>query len=113
MLEYHLTSIFILIYKRITINNGTPHLNPPKNKTKQKSRLGTASNKITGRGGGGASTSFLQDLSPAAEIQGPSTDIEKTTDVVGEAKDKETQAESDLEEEGGDLNSPAYQPTAI
>ena len=56
---------------------------------------------------------LTQDLSAAAKTQGPSTDIEETTEVVDEAKDKETQAESDLEEEDGDLNSPAYHPTPI
>ena len=56
---------------------------------------------------------LTQDLSAAAETQGPSTAIEETTDVVDEVKDKETQAESDLEEEDGDLNSPAYHPTPI
>ena len=40
--------LFLYLYiTRITINDGTPHLKPPK-KPKQKSRLWTASNKITG-----------------------------------------------------------------
>ena len=56
---------------------------------------------------------LTQDLSAAAETQGPSTAIEETADVVDEVKDKETQAESDLEEEDGDLNSPVYHPTPI
>ena len=37
---------------RITINKNAPHLKSPKNQ-KQKSRLGMASNEITGGGGGG------------------------------------------------------------
>ena len=37
------------------MNNGTPHVKITK-EPKQKSRLGTASNKVTGGGGGGAST---------------------------------------------------------
>ena len=40
---------FLYLYiTRITLNNNTPHLKSPKNQ-KQKSRLGTASNKINGR----------------------------------------------------------------
>ena len=45
--------LFVYLYiTRITTNNNAPHLNSPKNQ-KQKSRLGTARNEITGGGGGG------------------------------------------------------------
>ena len=52
--------LFLYLYITwITTNNNAPHLKSPKNQ-KQKSRLGTASNKKYwgGGGGGGASTSF-------------------------------------------------------
>ena len=44
--------LFLYLYiTRITINNNAPHIKSPKNQ-KQKSRLRTASNEITGRGWG-------------------------------------------------------------
>ena len=50
---YNYFYLFLYLYiTKITINNNTPHLKSPKNQ-KQKSRIGTASNEITGRGGGG------------------------------------------------------------
>ena len=45
-------AFIIFMYKRITINNGLPHLKSPKNQ-KQKCRHRTARNKITGGGVGG------------------------------------------------------------
>ena len=65
----HVTSIFTYFYTsdyiyitRRTINNNTPNLKSPK--TKQKSRLGTDSKKITGRGGGGGASTSLRSTNP-------------------------------------------------
>lgn len=51
------------------------------------------------------------DLRATVEAQGPSAVVEEPTDVG--RLDGEAKADSDLEEEGEDMNSPAYRPTAI
>ena len=48
LVSYRHNFLVIFIITRIAVNNNTPHLKSQKNKTKQKSRLGMASNKITG-----------------------------------------------------------------